>query len=161
MTLDRRGFLLTTAAATTAAALAPDAAADAKPRPSKAPPLGGGGTPTPPDNLAELARTHANGSPISCRGGAWPTSSDTLSDVVFPSGLEADDLSGGRGSNQAHFLAPKGALKRGDSIVFRPRHAGDAVDYFGSLVAVRGGPVVRVWPSLRQTGDATFVTPPR
>jgi D-serine deaminase-like pyridoxal phosphate-dependent protein len=94
---------------------------------------------------------------VSCKGGAWPTSSGTLSDVVHPAGLEMDDLSGGRGNNQAHFLAPKGALDRGDYIVFRPKHAGDAVDYFGSLVAVRDGRVRAVWPSFRQVGHPAFV----
>ena len=47
-----------------------------------------------------------------------------------------------------------------DYVVFRPRHAGDAVDYFGSLVAVRDGQVVRVWPSFRQAGDEAFVRAP-
>ena len=94
---------------------------------------------------------------VSCKGGAWPTSSGTPSDVVFPEGLEADDLSGGRGNNQAHFLAPKGVLDRGDYIVFRPKHAGDAIDYFGSLVAVRNGQAVRIWDSFRQPGDRAFI----
>jgi D-serine deaminase-like pyridoxal phosphate-dependent protein len=94
---------------------------------------------------------------VSCKGGAWPTSSGTVSDVVFPEGLEADDLSGGRGNNQAHFLAPEGTLDRGDYVVFRPRHAGDAVDYFGALLAVRGGRVVRVWDSFSQPGSARFL----
>lgn len=96
---------------------------------------------------------------ISVKGGAWPTSSGTQTEVVFPKGLETDDLSGGRGNNQAHFLAPKGVLDRGDYVVLRPRHAGDAVDYFGALVAVREGRVVRVWPSLKQPGHPDFVAP--
>lgn len=89
---------------------------------------------------------------VSCKGGAWPTASGTASEVVFPEGLEPDDLSGGRGNNQAHFLAPKGALDRGDYIVFRPKHAGDGVDYFSTLVAIREGRVVRVWDSFQRPG---------
>ena len=95
---------------------------------------------------------------VSCKGGAWPTAAGTVSDVVFPPGLEADDLSGGRGNNQAHFLAPKGALDRGDYIVFRPKHAGDAVDYFSALVAVREGRVVRIWDSFPRPGAREDVT---
>lgn len=95
---------------------------------------------------------------VSCKGGAWPTAAGTVSDVVFPPGLEADDLSGGRGNNQAHFLAPKGALDRGDYIVFRPKHAGDAVDYFSALVAVRDGRVVRIWDSFPRPGAREDVT---
>lgn len=89
---------------------------------------------------------------ISCKGGAWPTSTGTVSQVVFPPGLEADDLSGGRGNNQAHFLAPKGSLDRGDYVVFRPKHAGDGIDYFDALVAVREGRMIRIWDSFPRPG---------
>ena len=89
---------------------------------------------------------------ISCKGGAWPTASGTLSQVVHPPGLEQDDLAGGRGNNQAHFLAPKDLLKRGDYIVFRPKHAGDGIDYFAALIAVREGQVKRVWPTTNRPG---------
>ncbi len=95
---------------------------------------------------------------ISCKGGAWPTSMGGVSQVVFPSGLEADDLSGGRGNNQAHFLAPQGSLDRGDYIVFRPRHAGDGVDYFDTLVAVREGRLIRIWDSFSRPGARRDLT---
>lgn len=95
---------------------------------------------------------------ISCKGGAWPTSMGGVSQVVFPAGLEADDLSGGRGNNQAHFLAPQGRLDRGDYIVFRPRHAGDGVDYFDALVAVRDGRLIRIWDSFARPGARRDMT---
>jgi len=110
-------------------------------------PLTGVERPLPPDKEE-----------ISCKGGAWPTSMGSVSQVVFPSGLEADDLSGGRGNNQAHFLAPRGRLERGDYIVFRPRHAGDGVDHFDALVAVREGRLIRIWDSFARPGARVDMT---
>jgi D-serine deaminase-like pyridoxal phosphate-dependent protein len=85
---------------------------------------------------------------ISIKGGAWPNNSGSLSSPVHPPGLENDELSGGGGNNQSNFYAPKGSLRRGDYVVLRPKHAGDAIDYFHALVAVRDGSVRRVWPTL-------------
>jgi D-serine deaminase-like pyridoxal phosphate-dependent protein len=91
---------------------------------------------------------------VSIKGGAWPNNSGSLASPVHPPGLENDELSGGGGNNQSNFYAPKGSLKRGDYVVLRPKHAGDAVDYFDTLVAVRDGTVRRVWPTLRRPGSA-------
>jgi D-serine deaminase-like pyridoxal phosphate-dependent protein len=91
---------------------------------------------------------------ISIKGGAWPNNSGSLASPVHPSGLENDELSGGGGNNQSNFYAPKGALTRGDYVVLRPKHAGDAIDYFDALVAVRDGTIRRVWPTLRRPGGA-------
>lgn len=84
--------------------------------------------------------------------GAAGDHSGNATTTVWPAGPEPDDLSGGRGNNQAHYLAPKGVLKRGDYIVVRPRNAGDGADRFGALAAVRDGTVRRVWPTLRRPG---------
>lgn len=89
---------------------------------------------------------------VAVKGGAWPNNSGALDDVVFPAGLEEDELSGGRGNNQSNFLMPPGLLKRGDYVVLRPRHAGDAIDYFDTVVAIREGTVRRVWPTFRRPG---------
>jgi hypothetical protein len=89
---------------------------------------------------------------ISIKGGAWPNNSGSLASPVHPAGLENDELSGGGGNNQSNFYAPKGALKRGDYVVLRPKHAGDAIDYFGALLAVREGTIRRVWPTLKRPG---------
>jgi D-serine deaminase-like pyridoxal phosphate-dependent protein len=90
---------------------------------------------------------------VSCKGAAWPDSKGTTTTTVWPSGLEEDELSGGRGNNQAHYLAPKGVLRRGDYIVVRPKNAGDGADHFGALVAVRDGTVRRIWPTLQRPGS--------
>jgi len=94
---------------------------------------------------------------ISIKGGAWPNNSGSLAAPVHPPGLEFDDLSGGGGNNQSSYYAPRGALRRGDYVVLRPKHAGDAIDYFETLLAVRDGSIRRVWPTLRRPGGA--VTP--
>jgi len=43
-------------------------------------------------------------------------------------------------------------LKRGDYIVFRPKHAGDGIDHFDALVVVREGLVKCVWPTTSRPG---------
>ena len=108
---------------------------------------------TPYVPLASVPDPQAQGRDgISIKGGAWPNNSGSLSAPVHPPGLETDDLSGGGGNNQSNFYAPKGQLRRGDYVVLRPKHAGDAIDYFDALVAVREGTVRRVWPTLRRPG---------
>ena len=94
---------------------------------------------------------------VSIKGGAWPNNSGSLASPVHPPGLENDELSGGGGNNQSNFYAPKGALKRGDYVVLRPKHAGDAIDYFDALAAVRDGSVRRVWPTVRRPGGGITV----
>lgn len=94
---------------------------------------------------------------VSIKGGAWPTNSGSLASPVHPRGLETDELSGGGGNNQSNFYAPKGALSRGDYVVLRPKHAGDAIDYFDALVAVRDGVPRRVWPTLPRPGGAIIL----
>lgn len=89
---------------------------------------------------------------VAVKGGAWPTNSGTVDQIVFPTGLEEDELSGGRGNNQSNFLMPPGLLERGDHLVLRPKHAGDGIDYFDTLVAIREGQVKRVWPTFRRPG---------
>ncbi len=91
---------------------------------------------------------------VSIKGGAWPDHAGSVAAPVHPPGLESDELSGGAGNNQASFYAPKGALNRGDYVVLRPKHAGDAIDYFSALVAVRDGTPRRVWPTLRRPGGS-------
>ena len=104
--------------------------------------------PGPPRVPITGAQQPSDKESVSCKGGAWPNNSGSLTAVVYPEGLEEDDLSGGRGNNQSNFLAPKGVLHRGDYIVFRPKHAGDAIDYFGGVAAIRDGRVRRYWPTL-------------
>jgi D-serine deaminase-like pyridoxal phosphate-dependent protein len=105
--------------------------------------------------IASTPDPQANGRDgIAIKGGAWPNNSGSVAKPVHPEGLEADELSGGTGNNQSNFYAPKGSLRRGDYVVLRPKHAGDAVDYFDTLVAVRDGTVRRVWPTLRRPGSA-------
>jgi len=85
---------------------------------------------------------------VSCKGGGGNT-------PVFPAGLEPDTLSGNNGGyNQGHYYAPKGALRRGDHIVFRAREAGPTTDAHGALVAVREGMIRRVWPTQGRPGSA-------
>lgn len=89
---------------------------------------------------------------ISCKGGAWPSNTGSLAAPVHPPGLAEDELSGGRGNNQSNFLAPEGTVARGDYVVLRPKHAGDAVDHFGALIAVRDGRPRRVWATQSRQG---------
>lgn len=109
--------------------------------------------------ISSPARVPITGAPqsgdseaVATKGGAWPTSSGTPDAVVFPTGLEPDDLHGGRGNNQAHYLAPKGALRRGDYVISRPKHAGDAFDHFDEILAIREGRVVRRWKTISRPG---------
>jgi D-serine deaminase-like pyridoxal phosphate-dependent protein len=82
------------------------------------------------------------------KGGGWPSSGGTQPTLVYPDGLEGDELSGGGNA----YTAPKGLLKLGDYVVFQPEQAEEGVAYFEALVAIREGKVRRVWPTLPRWG---------
>jgi len=85
---------------------------------------------------------------ILIKGGAWPSSDQEFAEMVWPEGMEDDPSSGGRGNNTSAVLAPKGSLELGDYVLLRPQNAGDGIDYFGALHALRDGEVQGLWPTL-------------
>lgn len=84
---------------------------------------------------------------ILLKGGAWPSNNGSVASMVWPEDLREDELSGGRGNNTSAILAPKGALDLGDYVLMRPNNAGDGIDYFGALHAMREGNLEAVWPT--------------
>lgn len=86
------------------------------------------------------------------KGGAWPDASGTLPAMVWPEGLDDDDLHGGRGKHTGAITAPEGALAAGDYVLLWPEQAGDAIDYFGAVTAVREGEVHAQWPTISRWG---------
>ncbi len=107
----------------------------------------------PQDPLQPAPRAEAaTKDSVAVRGGAWPSNDGRVSVPVFPDGLEVDEGAGGTGNNQSNFLVEQGTLRRGDYAVFRPRNAGDAIDHFHALVAVRDGVPRAVWRTQRRPG---------
>ena len=82
------------------------------------------------------------------KGGGWPSSGGALPTLVYPDGLESDELSGGGNA----YSAPKGELELGDYVVFQPEQAEEGVAFFETLAAVREGTVRRIWPTLPRWG---------
>jgi D-serine deaminase-like pyridoxal phosphate-dependent protein len=71
-----------------------------------------------------------------------------VGEVVYPKNTAGDELSGGGNA----MVVNKGALQLGDYMLFNPTQAEDGIGRFRSLIAVREGQVLRVWP--------TFPLPP-
>ena len=86
------------------------------------------------------------------KGGGWPTAGGTQPTMVWPGGLEENELYGGRGNNTGTIAAPPGRLRPGDVILLWPHQVGDAIEYFGAVTAVRAGEVVARWPTLPRWG---------
>ena len=86
------------------------------------------------------------------KGGGWPTAGGTRPTMVWPAGLEENELYGGRGNNTGTIAAPPGRLRPGDVILLWPHQVGDAIEYFGAVTAVRAGAVVGRWPTLPRWG---------
>ena len=116
----------------------------------------------PVHRLPGKARLPLTGTPegdydsVAIKGGAWPTHEGKTDALLWPSSDWQDDATkGGRGNNQSHFLVdPPVPLKRGDYVILDPKYAGDAIDYFDTLVAVRDGEIKRVWRTFRRPGPA-------
>lgn len=114
----------------------------------------------PVHRLPGQARMPLTGAPlgpydaVAIKGGAWPTHEGKLDALLFPDPDWQDDAThGGRGNNQSHFLAsPPVPVKRGDYVVLDPKYAGDAIDYFDTIAAVREGSIRRVWTTFRRPG---------
>ena len=86
------------------------------------------------------------------KGGGWPTAGGTQPTMVWPAGLEENELYGGRGNNTGTIAAPPGRLHPGDVILLWPHQVGDAIEYFGAVTVVRAGEVVDRWPTLPRWG---------
>lgn len=84
------------------------------------------------------------------KGGAWPSNNGEVTGLLWPDGLSEDPLGGGRGNNTSALLAPSGELSLGEYVLVRPQHAGDGIEYFGTVHAVRDGELVAAWPTYRR-----------
>lgn len=80
----------------------------------------------------------ANEQEILVKMGPWPSS------PAHPPGVRGDEASGGGNA----LVVPKGAVALGDYVLYRPQQSGDAIDFFGNVLAVREGRIVRRWPTL-------------
>jgi D-serine deaminase-like pyridoxal phosphate-dependent protein len=93
-------------------------------------------------------RPHPEGyEEVLTKGGAWPSNEGDQAEMVYPEGMEDDPSSGGRGNNTSAVLAPKGSLELGEYVLLRPQIAGDGIDYFGALHAIRDGELQGLWPT--------------
>lgn len=86
------------------------------------------------------------------KGGGWPAGGGRQPTMIWPEGLEDNDLYGGRGNNTGTVTAPAGSLDLGDYLLLWPHQVGDAIDYFGALTAVRNGRVEDRWPTFARWG---------
>ncbi len=73
------------------------------------------------------------------------------SEVVWPPGASEDTLSGGGDA----FSVPKGSVKLGDYVLYRPAQTEVGIVRFAHLVAVREGTVRRLWPTFPRPGGAS------
>ncbi len=115
----------------------------------------------PVHRLPGAARVPLTGLPVAdlqsvaIKGGAWPSHEGNTDALLWPDpDWEDDETKGGRGNNESKFLARAPAVRRGDYVVLDPKYAGDAIDYFDTVVAVRDGTIRRVWPTFRRPGPA-------
>jgi D-serine deaminase-like pyridoxal phosphate-dependent protein len=106
--------------------------------------------------LLQLTPPGAGREEVLIKAGGWPTGNNPkLSRLVWPEGLDEDAASGGRGANSSGAItAPKGALRLGDVVLLHAEQITEALDYFGSVVAIREGTVRRVWPNVTRWGGA-------
>jgi D-serine deaminase-like pyridoxal phosphate-dependent protein len=81
------------------------------------------------------------------KGGAWPSNTGELARLIWPEGLADNALSSGRGNNSSAILAPAGELELGDYALVEPQLAGDGIQYFSELHAIRDGELEAVWPT--------------
>lgn len=79
-------------------------------------------------------------------GSGWPDRGGTQPQFVHPPGVNDNFRGGGR----AAVYAPVDSLTTEDYVLLWPHQAGDGVDYFGALHAVRAGRVLDVWPTFRR-----------
>jgi D-serine deaminase-like pyridoxal phosphate-dependent protein len=91
--------------------------------------------------LTQATLPGANREEINVRTLPW---SDSGASPVYPDDIQTDELSGGGWA----YHVPKGVLKLGDQVLFRPQQTGEAMVPFGAIHAVREGSVRRVWPTL-------------
>jgi D-serine deaminase-like pyridoxal phosphate-dependent protein len=70
----------------------------------------------------------------------------TPEEMVYPPKAQTDELSGAGNA----MVVPKGSVKLGDYVLYRPTQTEDGITRFQSLVAVREGQVLRVWPTFPQ-----------
>ena len=84
------------------------------------------------------------------KGGAWPSNTGDLAEMVHPDGMEDDPTSGGRGNNKSAVLGPRGEFELGDYVLLRPQNAGDGIEYFGALHAIREGELEAIWPTINR-----------
>jgi D-serine deaminase-like pyridoxal phosphate-dependent protein len=93
---------------------------------------------------------------VAIKGGAWPSHEGNTDALLYPSkDWQDDETHGGRGNNESKFLAqPPVPVKRGDYVILDPKYAGDAIDYFDTVTAIREGTIRRNWPTFRRPGLA-------
>ena len=72
----------------------------------------------------------------------------TAAEVVLPEGASEDELSGGGDA----LAVPKGSVKLGDYVLFRPEQTEVGIVKFSEIVAVREGTVRRRWPTFPRPG---------
>ena len=109
--------------------------------------------PHPRVPLTALELPGANRQQLMLKGGGWPAGGGRQPDLLWPPGLEDNELYGGRGNNTGTITAPAGALDLGDHILLWPHQVGDAIDYFGAVTAVRGGQVIERWSTFPRWGS--------
>jgi len=88
-----------------------------------------------------------NNDEVVVKGGAWPSNTGKMARFLWPDGLADNPLSSGRGNNSSAILAPEGKLDLGDYILLEPQLAGDGIEYFSALHAIRDGELRAVWPT--------------
>jgi D-serine deaminase-like pyridoxal phosphate-dependent protein len=71
-------------------------------------------------------------------------------EVVWPTPTSEDELSGGGDA----LVVPKGSVKLGDYVLFRPVQTEVAIVKFTEIVAVRDGTVRRRWPTFPRPGGS-------
>ncbi len=86
------------------------------------------------------------------KGGGWPSGGGRQPTMIWPEGLEDNELYGGRGNNTGTVTAPAGSLGLGDYLLLWPHQVGDAIDHFGAVTAVRDGRVEASWPTFARWG---------
>ena len=86
------------------------------------------------------------------KGGGWPSGQGRQPELIWPEGIEENELYGGRGNNTGTVSVPAGAAELGDYVLLWPHQVGDAIDFFGSVTTVRDGQVADRWATFDRWG---------
>ncbi len=104
--------------------------------------------PYPTELVTKVPIPPITGEEYFLKGSSWPDDGGTQPLFVYPPGVQDNLREGGR----AAVYAPKGSLRTEDYVLMWPNQAGDGIDYFGALNAVRSGRVRDVWPTFTRWG---------